>query len=167
MSLALSIQNKIALLASVCLATVVALVVGLSLGQRQTSEDLIVDASGQLLLTAAQNNLQAQGQSQALAIQQGFSRAYEFGQGLSRQVMHLRDRADKDPAASRALRQDLAQVLHQAITERPELLGLFVVFEPDALDGRDAEFIGQQRQRALLDVLATALVRKTGNGPGR
>lgn len=144
MSLALSIQNKIALLASVCLAAVVALVVGVSLGQRQTSEDLIVDASGQLLLTAAQNNLQAQGRSQALTIQQGFSRAYEFGQGLSRQVMHLRDRADKDPAASRALRQDLAQVLHQAITERPELLGLFVVFEPNALDGRDADFIGQQ-----------------------
>lgn len=143
MTLVLSIQNKIALLASVCLAAVLALVVGLSLEQRQTSEDLMLGASGQLLLTAAQGNLQAEGQSQALAIQQGFSQTYEFGQGLSRQVMHLRDSADKSPAASRALRKDLAQVLQKALTERPELLGLFVAFEPDALDGHDTEFKGQ------------------------
>ncbi|WP_422394138.1 hypothetical protein [Pseudomonas poae] len=68
MTLVLSIQNKIALLASVCLAAVLALVVGLSLEQRQTSEDLMLGASGQLLLTAAQGNLQAEGQSQALTI---------------------------------------------------------------------------------------------------
>lgn len=143
MTLVLSIQNKIALLASVCLAAVLALVVGLSLEQRQTSEDLMLGASGQLLLTAAQGNLQAEGQSQALTIQQGFSQTYAFGQGLSRQVMHLRDSADKSPAASRALRKDLAQVLQKALTERPELLGLFVAFEPDALDGHDTEFKGQ------------------------
>ncbi|MCP6134095.1 hypothetical protein NL393_33480, partial [Klebsiella pneumoniae] len=62
-----------------------------------------------------------------------------------RQVLHLRAQAGHAPdlAASRTLRQTLAQVLREAIGERRDLLGLFVAFDRDALDGHDAAFVDQ------------------------
>ena len=38
------------------------------------------------------------------------------------------------------LRQELSTQLHQALIDKPDLLGLYVIFEPDALDGADAGF---------------------------
>ena len=140
MTNALSIHNKITLLASLCLAAVVVLLTALALAQRQASEDQVGSNASDMLLAAARSNLRAEGQAQALQIQQGFARAYTFAEGVGRQVMHLRQRAEMPPAE---LRRDLTQVLRDALAGRPELLGLFITFEPDALDGHDADFRGQ------------------------
>ncbi|NIE74804.1 methyl-accepting chemotaxis protein [Pantoea sp. Ap-967] len=139
----MSIQNKIILLASACLVTVVGLLAGLSLEQRRDDAQTIVDTSSALLRAAAQDNLHAEGQAQALHLQQRFGQAYEFAQGMARQVLHLRTQAGSDLAASRQLRQTLAQVLREAIGERHDLLGLFVAFDRNALDGHDAAFVDQ------------------------
>jgi len=56
---ALSIQNKITLLASACLVVVVGLLAGLSLEQRRADEDAIAATSTRLLLEAAQATLHA------------------------------------------------------------------------------------------------------------
>lgn len=140
MTNALSIRNKITLLASLCLAAVVVLLTALALAQRQASEDQVKSSASDMLLAAARSNLRAEGQAQALQIQQGFAHAYTFAEGVGRQVMHLRQRTGIAPAE---LRRDLAQVLRDALAGRPELLGLFITFEPNALDGHDADFLGQ------------------------
>ncbi|WEK28871.1 MAG: methyl-accepting chemotaxis protein [Candidatus Pseudomonas phytovorans] len=139
----MSIQNTITLLASACLIAVVGLLAGLSLEQQRSDAQTLLDTSSELLRDAARDNLQAEGQAQALHIQQRFGQAYEFAQGIARQVLHLRGQTRTDLASSRALRQDLAQVLRAAIAERRDLLGLFVAFDQNALDGRDAAFIDQ------------------------
>lgn len=139
----MNIQNKITLLASACLVGVVGLLAGLSLEQRNSDAQTMLDSSSGLLRAAAQDNLQAEGQAQALHTQQRFSQAYEFAQGMARQILHLRGQAGTDLAASRALRQTLAQVLREAIGERSDLLGLFVAFDRNALDGHDAAFTDQ------------------------
>nr|WP_236237903.1 methyl-accepting chemotaxis protein [Pseudomonas faucium] len=143
MTNALSIHNKITLLASLCLATVVVLLTTLALAQRQASEDQAKASASDMLLAAARQNLRAEGQAQALQIQQGFARAYTFAEGVGRQVMHLRERAAGGRVPAGELRSDLTQVLHQALAGRPELLGLFITFDRNALDGRDADFAGQ------------------------
>ncbi len=139
----MSIQNKITLLASTCLVAVVGLLAGLSLEQRRSDAQTIVDTSSELLRAAARDNLLAEGQAQALHVQQRFGQGLEFAQGMARQVLHLRERSDPGLDAARALRQTLAQVLREAIGERSDLLGLFVAFEPNALDGHDAAFVDQ------------------------
>ena len=143
MTNALSIHNKITLLASLCLATVVVLLTALALAQRQASEDQVKHSASDMLLAAARNNLRAEGQAQALQIQQGFERAYGFAEGVGRQVMHLRQRDASGQVPAADLRRDLTQVLRQALAGRPELLGLFITFDRNALDGRDADFLGQ------------------------
>ncbi|BBH45589.1 chemotaxis transducer [Pseudomonas sp. KU43P] len=143
MTNALSIHNKITLLASLCLATVVVLLTALALAQRQASEDQVKASASDMLLSAARHNLRAEGQAQALQIQQGFARAYTFAEGVGRQVMHLRERSANGQVPAADLRRDLTQVLHQALAGRPELLGLFITFDRNALDGRDADFAGQ------------------------
>nr|WP_223279192.1 methyl-accepting chemotaxis protein [Pseudomonas putida] len=139
----MNIQNKITLLASACLVAVVGLLAGLSLEQRRSDAQTLVDSSSELLRAAARDNLQAEGQAQALHVQQRFGQAYEFAQGMARQVLHLRAQAGTDLVAARALRQTLAQVLREAIGERRDLLGLFVAFDRNALDGHDGAFIDQ------------------------
>lgn len=139
----MSIQNKITLLASACLLAVVGLLAGLSLQQHQNNTQGIVTTSGELLRVEAQKALQAQGQTQALQIQQRFGQGQEFAQGIARQILSSRALASSDIIAAQALRRNLASVLHGAIAERSDLLGLFVIFEPNALDAHDAAFVGQ------------------------
>ncbi|MBK4987155.1 methyl-accepting chemotaxis protein [Pseudomonas sp. S36] len=139
----MSIQNKITLLASACLVAIVALLATLSLAQRRGDAQTLVDTSTALLRDAARDNLHAEGQAQALQLQQQFGQSHEFVQGVARQVLHLRAQAGKDEASARALRQSLTQVLRDAIGARSDVLGLFVLFNPNALDGHDAAFTNQ------------------------
>lgn len=141
MNLRLTIQSKITLLASVCLITTVGLLVATSLYQTQLSTDQAKNAASSMLSASASQTLQAKAQAQALQVQQGFSNAYEFGLGVSRQILYLRDRARQGEDAT-AVRQDLTAQLRKALADRPEILGLFVAFEPNALEGRDQDFKG-------------------------
>lgn len=63
MTNALSIHNKITLLASLCLAAVVVLLTALALAQRQASEDQVGSNASDMLLAAARSNLRAEGQA--------------------------------------------------------------------------------------------------------
>nr|WP_152223875.1 methyl-accepting chemotaxis protein [Pseudomonas sp. SCB32] len=138
----LNIQSKIVLLASLCLILVVTLLVGLSLYQNQLSTTRVKDASRQMLASAAQTNLQAQGKVQALQLQRLFLRTYDYGQGLSRQLLSLRAQAARGEIDARTLRQRLTHELRDAIAGKADLLGLYLVFEPQALDKADAQFHG-------------------------
>ncbi|MGF6691461.1 methyl-accepting chemotaxis protein [Metapseudomonas resinovorans] len=139
----LSIQSKITLLASLCLILVVGLLVGLSLYQTRTSTERVKDSSERMLAEAAHLNLQAQGKVQALQIQRSFTRTHEYGLGLARHLLYLRERAARGEMSAEALRAELAGELRKAVEQRADLLGLFLIFQPDALDGRDSDFRGR------------------------
>ena len=139
----LSIRIKITLLSSISLVSVVGLLAWLSQEQRRSDVQSIASTSGDLLRTAAQDTLQAEGQVQALKVQQRFGQSFEFAQGVARHLLHLRAQTISDYAAAIVMRQELSRLLHDAIGERRDLLGLFVIFERNALDGHDADFAGQ------------------------
>lgn len=139
----MNIQTKITLLASACLVSVVGLIAGLSLEQSRRDANAIAASSTQMLQEAARDNLQAEGRVQALNIQQGLNRTYERAQALASQLLYLKSRQGEGVTAARQLRQEFTQIMQAALVQRPELLGLFVAFEPNALDGQDAAFIGQ------------------------
>lgn len=139
----ISIQWKITLLAGLCLLAIVTLLVGASLYQAQKNSEMVKHASSQMLEEAVKQRLQARAQSQALLVQQHFMAAYEYGKGFSRQVLFLREQAEKRFIDAFDLREDLTRQARTALEGNPNLLGLYVVFEANALDGKDELFAAQ------------------------
>ncbi|MBI7212480.1 methyl-accepting chemotaxis protein [Pseudomonas aeruginosa] len=139
----LSIQWKITLLAGLCLLGVVALLVGLSVYRMQHSSVLVKSASTQMLDESARLRLEARGELQALRIQRYFMDAFQYGKGFSRQILFLRDQAQKRFLDAYDLREDLTRQVRTALAANPEVLGLYVVLEPNALDGKDELFVDQ------------------------
>ncbi|BCD88610.1 chemotaxis transducer [Pseudomonas solani] len=141
----LSIQSRITLLASACLILVVALLVGLSLYQTRLSTERVKASSGRMLASAAEAHMQAQARVQALQLQRTFLQTYEYGQGLSRFLLYLRARGASGELPAAELRQRVAEQMRTSLLAKPDLLGLFVIFERDALDGADSQFVGQDQ----------------------
>ncbi|AKA23697.1 methyl-accepting chemotaxis protein [Pseudomonas chlororaphis] len=139
----LSIQWKITLLAGLCLAGIVTLLVGLSLYRMEHSSELVKASSMAMLNESAQARIEAQGEVQALGIRQQFMDAYQYGHGFSRQVLFLREQAEKRFLDAFDLREDLTRQVKSALQANPDLLGLSLVFEANALDGKDSLFSGQ------------------------
>ncbi len=142
-SKSLTIQSKIALLAGLCLLLVVSLLMGLSLYQTHQSSQQVAQASSDMLGNAAQEHMQALGTVQAMQVQRTFMQTHEYGQGLSRYLLYLRQLQQQGHLTRPQLRQALNTQLHQALIDKPDLLGLYVIFEPDALDGADSGFADQ------------------------
>ncbi|KMT53342.1 methyl-accepting chemotaxis protein [Pseudomonas fildesensis] len=139
----LSIQWKITLLAGLCLLGIVTLLVGLSLYRMEQSSQQVQASSMQMLDEAAQARIEAQGEVQALGIRQQFMDAYQYGHGFSRQVLFLREQAEKRFLDAFDLREDLTRQVKAALQANPDLLGLSLVFEANALDGKDELFADQ------------------------
>lgn len=139
----LTIQSKIALLAGLCLLLVVGLLMGLSLYQTHKSSQQVAEASGDMLASAAREHMQALGKVQAMQVQRTFMQTHEYGQGLSRYLLYLRQLQHQGSLTRPHLRLELSTQLHQALIDKPDLLGLYVIFEPGGLDGADADFAGQ------------------------
>ncbi|MBK5542406.1 HAMP domain-containing protein [Pseudomonas sp. TH05] len=140
----LSIQWKITLLAGLCLLGIVTLLVGLSLYRMEHNSELVKASSMDMLNEAAQARIEAQGEVQALGIRQQFMDAYQYGHGFSRQVLFLREQAEKRFLDAFDLREDLTRQVKSALQANPQLLGLSLVFEANALDGKDSLFTGQE-----------------------
>ena len=140
----LSIQWKITLLAGLCLLGIVVLLVGLSLYRMDHTADLVQASSTKMLNESAQARIEAQGQAQALAISRQFMDAYQYGNGFARQVLFLREQSEKRFLDAFDLREDLTRQVKAALQANPDLLGLSLVFEANALDGKDQLFDHQQ-----------------------
>ncbi|CAM3259384.1 hypothetical protein QRD44_17750 [Pseudomonas plecoglossicida] len=139
----LSIQWKITLLAGLCLASIVTLLVGLSLYRMSHSSALVKASSMQMLGEAAQARIESQGEVQALNIRRQFMDAYQYGAGFARQVLFLREQADKRFLDAFDLREDMTRQVRAALQANPDLLGLSLVFEANALDNKDSLFAGK------------------------
>ncbi|MBC9251029.1 chemotaxis protein [Pseudomonas alcaligenes] len=143
LSARLSIQWKITLLAGLCLIAIVTLLVGASLYQSQHSAKLVKHSSSAMLEESARLRMGARGELQGIRIQRYFMDAYQYGKGFSRQVLFTKDQAEKRFLDAFDLREDLTRQVRTALEANTTLLGLYVVFEPNALDGKDELFTGQ------------------------
>jgi methyl-accepting chemotaxis protein len=139
----LSIQWKITLLAGLCLLAIVTLLVGASLYQSTRSAEFVRASSSDMLADSAKLRLQARGELQAIRIQRYFMDTYQYGKGFSRQILFLREQAEKRFLDAFDLREDLTRQVRSSLEANPSLLGLYLVFEPNGLDGKDELFTEQ------------------------
>jgi methyl-accepting chemotaxis protein len=140
----LSIQLKITLLAGLCLLAIVAVLVSASVIQASRSASLVKQASSAMLQESAQLRMSARGESQALQMQRYFMDAYQYGRGAATQVLFIREQAEKRFLDAFDLREDLTRQVRSALEANRSLLGIYVVFEPNALDGKDDLFTDQE-----------------------
>ncbi|MCZ7033090.1 hypothetical protein OH397_23950, partial [Salmonella enterica] len=92
----------------------------------QHSSVLVKSASTQMLDESARLRLEARGELQALRIQRYFMDAFQYGKGFSRQILFLRDQAQKRFLDAYDLREDLTRQVRTALAANPEVLGLYV-----------------------------------------
>ncbi|TRO29740.1 methyl-accepting chemotaxis protein [Pseudomonas putida] len=136
----LSIQWKITLLAGLCLLAIVALLVATSLTQAHRSAALVNQANTAMLEDSARQRLQAHAETQALRIQRYFMDAYQYGNGFARLVHVLKARGGSD------LRAELTRQARASLAGNPDVIGLYLVFQPNALDQQDSHYLGQDAQ---------------------
>ncbi|WVN15977.1 methyl-accepting chemotaxis protein [Pseudomonas yamanorum] len=137
----LSIRLKIVLLSGLCLLGVIALVVGMNLYQTNQNDQLINDSSSRMLTDSVQNLLQAKAAEQAVQLQKTFGESLLVVTALADQIKDLRTLASKRSMEAGALREELNHSLKTAFDRNTKVLGIWLSFEPNALDGKDSEFV--------------------------
>ncbi|KRV76341.1 hypothetical protein AO738_13810 [Pseudomonas citronellolis] len=136
----LSIQWRLSLLGGLCLLAVVSLLLISNWLQGSRSARLAGEHSSASLDSVAQAQLKAASDSQAQRIESYFREAFLYAEGVAGQVLILRAERQRNGSDAKVLRESLQQLLKERLQARPELLGLYLAFEPDALDGADARF---------------------------
>ncbi|MBP1124782.1 methyl-accepting chemotaxis protein [Pseudomonas sp. PvP025] len=161
---ALSIRMKIILLSGLCLLGVIGLIVGMNLYQSSQNNRLISTSSGRMLTDSGENLLQAKAAEQASNLQRAFGNSLLLITGLADQTTHLRSMAMQRGLPAAALREELNRSLNTTFEHTPQVLGLWLVFEPNALGGEDSEFVNDAA-RASNETGRFASAWNRGAGP--
>jgi methyl-accepting chemotaxis protein len=138
-----SIQWRISLLSGFCLLTVVAVLLGATLYQTYQYASLLKRESTRMLGESARARLEESAAAQGLRIERFFDESRLYGEGLAQQVLQLREQASKGLISAEELRHKLVARTREALREHPQMLGIYVVLQPDALDGQDLNFVNQ------------------------
>ncbi|OOH77417.1 chemotaxis protein [Pseudomonas koreensis] len=136
----LSIRLKIVLLSGLCLLGVVALIVGMNIYQTNQNDELVSNSSNKLLTASVENLLQAKAAEQAVRVQKTFGESLTVITAVADQIKDMRVMAAKRSLDAGALREELNLSLKTAFERNDKVLGIWLAFEPNALDGKDSEF---------------------------
>jgi methyl-accepting chemotaxis protein len=144
----LSIRLKIVLLSGLCLLGVVASIVGMNLYQTNQNDDLVSASSSRMLTESVQNLLQAKAAEQGVRVQKTFAETQAVVTALADQIKDMRNMAAKRSLEPGALREELNQSLKTAFERNGKVLGIWLAFEPNGLDGKDSEFVNDAARQS-------------------
>nr|WP_112196624.1 methyl-accepting chemotaxis protein [Pseudomonas sp. LG1E9] len=137
----LSIRLKIVLLSGLCLLGVIALVVGINIYTTNQNDQLVSDSSSRMLTASVEQLLQAKAAEQAVQLQKTFGDSQVALNALADQIKDLRNLGTHRGLDAGALREELNQSVKTAFERNNKVLGIWLSFEPNGLDGKDSEFI--------------------------
>ncbi|MGE7814067.1 methyl-accepting chemotaxis protein [Pseudomonas sivasensis] len=137
----LSIRLKIVLLSGLCLLGVIALVVGINIYTTNQNDQLVSDSSSRMLTAGVEQLLQAKAAEQAVQLQKTFGDSQVALTALADQIKDLRNLGTKRALEAGALREELNQSVKTAFERNNKVLGIWLSFEPNGLDGKDSEFV--------------------------
>ena len=144
----LSIRLKIVLLSGLCLLGVVALIVGINIYQTNQNDELVSTSSSKMLTASVQDLLQAKAAEQAVQVQKTFGESLLVITALADQVKDMRVMAAKRSLDAGALREELNLSLKTAFERNSKVLGIWLAFEPNGLDGKDSEFVNDAARQS-------------------
>ena len=137
----LSIRLKIVLLSGLCLLGVIALVVGINIYNTNQNDRLVSDSSSRMLTASVEQLLQSKAAEQAGHLQQTFGENLLVVTALADQIKDLRQLGTQRALEAGALREELNRSVKTAFERNTKVLGIWLSFEPNGLDGKDSEFI--------------------------
>ncbi|QXH80115.1 methyl-accepting chemotaxis protein [Pseudomonas salmasensis] len=137
----LSIRLKIVLLSGLCLLGVIALVVGINIYNTNQNDRLVSDSSSRMLTASVEQLLQSKAAEQAGHLQQTFGENLLVVTALADQIKDLRQLGTQRSLEAAALREELNRSVKTAFERNTKVLGIWLSFEPNGLDGKDSEFI--------------------------
>lgn len=161
----LSIRVKVVLLSGLCLFAVVALVLGMNLYQSRLSNQVVGDASSQMLTQSVQNLLEAISAERALSIQKSFGESLLMLNALSDQVKNLRSMGQARSMSAASIREEINRALKTTFDRNTSVFGIWLSFEPNALDGHDSDFVNDL-SRGGNDSGRFSSYWSRANGPG-
>ncbi|AUG07841.1 chemotaxis protein [Pseudomonas sp. S09G 359] len=138
---ALSIRLKIILLSGLCLMGVIGLIVYMNLYQGDQNNRLISASSSKMLTDSGESLLQAKAGEQARNFEHVFGNSLLLISALADQVNNLRNMASQRGLPAATLREELNHSVKITFEHNPQILGFWLVYEPNALDGKDSEFV--------------------------
>ncbi|PIB49332.1 methyl-accepting chemotaxis protein [Pseudomonas sp. 2822-17] len=138
---ALSIRLKIVILSGLCLLGVIGLIVGMNLFQSSQNNHLIGASSSKMLTESTEKLLLARAAEQAARLQRTFDAGLLLINTAAGQANDLRNISNRRALSPAALREELNQNLKTVFEHNPNVMAIWAAYEPDALDGRDSEFV--------------------------
>lgn len=139
----LSIKGRFILFSGCSLVSVALVLAGMSLYRMQTGAKLVEDSSTGVLGESARELLKAHGASQSNLLANYFRESHDYGTAWVRRIQLLRKGARLHSVSAADLRTELNQDVADTLQANPHLLSTYLVFEPESLDGSDAQFINQ------------------------
>jgi methyl-accepting chemotaxis protein len=127
--------------AGLCIFGVIAGLISLSLLHIHRTTDIVNESGTRSLKGGALRYVTTAAQQQADAIQHRFTSTEVFTRTLANQILLMRAQAQKDHIPSEQLRSNLFELMQAQVSATPEILGVAVAFDPQALDGGDANSI--------------------------
>ena len=129
------------LLSGLCLLGVIALVVGINIYNTNQNDRLVSDSSSRMLTASVEQLLQSKAAEQAGHLQQTFGENLLVVTALADQIKDLRQLGIQRSLEAGALREELNRSVKTAFERNTKVLGIWLSFEPNGLDGKDSEFI--------------------------
>jgi len=116
--------------------------------QTNQNDDLVSDSSSRMLTTSVQDLLQAKAAEQAVRVQKTFGETLTVVTALADQIQDMRNLAAKRSLEPGVLREELNQSLKTAFERNSKVLGIWLAFEPNGLDGKDSEFVNDAARQS-------------------
>lgn len=136
-----TMRNQITVIAGSCLIVVVAASIGLGVVLSHQLFQFNRASSTTLFQQEVERSLTNQLQVRADEIEHLIVQSLGVAKGLADSMQSLMDSG----ATEQLSREQISELVHTAMRNNPQALGAYIVWEPNAVDGRDAEFRGEGR----------------------
>ncbi len=137
----LSVQWKITLLAGFCLLTTSLALIGFSVYNAVTNQQIIKQRSAESVIDKSQQLLKTRAQLNSTEILEYLSEAIYRAEMLSSNALFLKKNSEDNFGESEALRTALNEMVKKSVLEFETIQGAYLVFKPNALDAEDSNYV--------------------------
>ncbi|QHF39386.1 hypothetical protein PspS34_14435 [Pseudomonas sp. S34] len=139
-----TIKFRMLVMVGACLGLIVLLLVVISIYRTNKNTNLVSAEAQTLLKDSANKMLLAESALQRSSVQKHFQAGYHGGLDLADNAVQFRRMILGGDLEALTARRELTKLVADRLVRHSELLSLYVVFEPNSLDGHDNDFIGRK-----------------------
>ncbi|MFM2640049.1 methyl-accepting chemotaxis protein [Vibrio chagasii] len=137
----LSVQWKITLLAGCCLIITSLSLIGFSIYNATSNQQVIKSQSSESVINKTQQLLASVSQLNAQETQRYVDEAIYRAEMLASSAQFLKNNADENFTPSEELRTALDEMVRRSVLNFDSIQGAYLVFKPDLLDSEDANYV--------------------------